>query len=111
MKFNWIKDRKIFISKRQQDICCVKEFAAILKCNLFSIYFGGGWHLFILISLENNCKKKIFWTYEIPTRKNFRLGKPTRKNFGPTKYPGENILDPQNTHEKNLTRWNGAHKI
>ena len=29
------------------------------------------------------------WTHEIPTR----------RNFGPTKYPRENILDPQNTHE------------
>ena len=25
---------------------------------------------------------------------------PTRANFGPKKYPPENILDPRNTHEK-----------
>ena len=30
---------------------------------------------------------------------------PTRKNFGPTKYPREKILDPQNTHEGTMTRY------
>ena len=32
---------------------------------------------------------------------------PTRKNFGPTKYPQEKISDPQNTHEKKFR----THKI
>ena len=27
---------------------------------------------------------------------------PTRENFGPTKYPREKILDPQNTHEEQI---------
>ena len=34
--------------------------------------------------------KRKSWTHKIPTR----------KNFGPTKYPREKIWDPRNTHEK-----------
>ena len=32
---------------------------------------------------------------------------PTRKNFGPTKFPREKVFDPGNTHEKKI----GAHEI
>ena len=38
----------------------------------------------------------------MPTRKKKTYKKPTRKDFEPTKYPRENILQPGNTHEKNF---------
>ena len=46
--------------------------------------------------------EKIKYTLEMPTTKNFRPTHkiPTRKIFGPTKYPREKVLDPRNTHEK-----------
>ena len=63
--------------------------------------------MFLLVfywSLLNTIK---FWNHEIPTRKNFR----------PTKYPREKILDPRNTHEKNfrthegtMARWHETHE-
>ena len=39
-----------------------------------------------------NTHEKKFGTHEIPTR----------RNWGPTKYPREKIEDPQNTHWKKL---------
>ena len=42
---------------------------------------------------------------------------PREKNFGPAKYPRENILDQRNTHEKKfwthegaMARWHEPHK-
>ena len=45
------------------------------------------------LKLQNTNAKK-YWTHK----------KPTRKMFGPTKYPQEKCLDPQNTHKKKI--WN-----
>ena len=45
------------------------------------------------VSYENDMK--------YPQENNFGLKKiPLRKNFGPTKYTREKILDPRNTHKK-----------
>ena len=67
---------------------------------------AGVWHLFILIPLImrylQNIHEKKFSTHEIPTRKKFGPTKyprdqiwaheiPTRKNFGRTEYPREKI--------------------
>ena len=65
------------------------------------------------ISDPRNTHEKKSWTNEIPTRKNFGPTKYPRekiwdprnthdKNSRPTKYPQENILDPRNTHEENF---------
>ena len=51
--------------------------------------------LFLMWPTTENYKiahKRKFWTHKIPTR----------KNLGPTKYPQETILEPQNTQEKNF---------
>ena len=45
-----------------------------------------------------NTPEKKFWTHKIPTR----------KNFGPTKYSREKILDSQNTHEKKVWTHEGT---
>ena len=44
---------------------------------------------------SRNTHDKKFWTHEIPTR----------KNFGPKKYPREKNLDSRNTHEDTMVRW------
>ena len=99
------------------------------------------WHLFIHIhhlKVHELSKKhpqnifldprktleKKFQTHKIPIRKNFGPIKcprkknyiyeiTTRKNIGPSNYRREDILDPRNTHEKNVriheARWHETH--
>ena len=45
-----------------------------------------------------NIHEKKFWSHEISTRKNFEL----------TRYPREEILDPQNTQEKKIRTHEGT---
>ena len=56
---------------------------------------------------SRNTHDKKFQTQKIPTRKNFG---PTRKKFGPTKYPREKKLDPRNTYEGTVGRWHSNHE-
>ena len=68
----------------------------------YSVFIWGGSGAFIdfypdLYIHELPTKHSREWTQEIPKR----------KNFGLTKYPIENILDPRNTQEKKI--W--THKI
>ena len=47
---------------------------------------------------QQNTYARKFWTHELPTR----------KSLGPTKHPGEKILDPRNIHEKKFWTHEGT---
>ena len=78
----------------QQDICYVKVYVLKNWKQLFLsklMYWRGTYETSArrILDPRNSHEKKI-WTHEIPTKNNFR----------PTKYPGEEIWNPRNTCEK-----------
>lgn len=57
--------------------------------------------------------RKNFGPIKCPRKKNYIYEITTRKNIGPSNYRREDILDPRNTHEKNVriheARWYKTH--
>ena len=125
----------------QQDIWYVKmgvlkNWKQLFLSVTYSVFIGAGVrYLFIFIPhlynhevpmqhareknlYPRNYPQEKYWTYEIPTRKNFGPTKyPREKIFEPTKYPREKISDSRNTHEKNfwthegtVVRWHKTHE-
>ena len=66
----------------------------------FLTYIFTSYPIFTKYSRPRNTREKKFWTLKIPTRKYFGPTKYPLKVFGPTTYPWEKILNPRNTHEK-----------
>ena len=107
----------------QQDIWYVKmvvlkNWKQLFLSVTYSVFIGAGVrYLFIFIPhLYNHevpmqhAREKILYPRNYPQEKYWTYEIPTRKNFGPTKYPRENIwthktttrknMDPRNTYEK-----------
>ena len=89
------------------NVCVERLETIILKCNLFQI----NWEKSVAFIYSNSSLTYLQVTHEIPTGKNLNPRNthnkkfpthelPTRKTFGPMKYPWETFLNLRNTHQK-----------
>ena len=106
----------------------LKNWKQLFLSVTYSVFIGAGVrYLFIFIPhLYNHevpmqhAREKILYPRNYPQEKYWTYEIPTRKNFGPTKYPRENIwthktttrknMDPRNTHGKNFLNPRNTHE-